>query len=480
MLYSYKEYLGGKMAGKMKKGFATYLLILFIALVASFMIWVTIMLFSPFKSYLGIQYFAYQTETYAYNETGAADDEKLDFSTLKEIKINCDYANVTVERYLNVDNHAIKFTNKTQGFANDAQDVSFFYEISFEDDAKNILNVDVHEPEGFLYLNKNLTISILVPADAEYALQNTKIDITNASGSINIGNRGELVTTGSNIIDINSLSIKTNSGKITLFPYVDKNFNDIFIKSNGKVEIKNDIVVSNNLEIYSDGGDLDFGAIDFQNSSAEAVLDLGNAKISATIIKGNINLAIKSGYVEFDKVEGNISSNNANAQMEAANIDIKEVTGVVSLPFANNSLIFIDTMKEGSEFYAKTTSGSIKINKAYGMVYAEATSGNVEVYTFFNDIQVKTKSGKINVTFDNSTIANELSFFTETGKINLNVKSNLAFVLAVYKPEGGLKEGNVFVEGVDNVTNPLTINGGTNKIVVYSNGEVNINLLDIA
>ena len=45
---------------KVKKGFAFYLMMLILILVAAFMVWVTIMMFSPGKDILGIKYYKYE------------------------------------------------------------------------------------------------------------------------------------------------------------------------------------------------------------------------------------------------------------------------------------------------------------------------------------------------------------------------------------------------------------------------------------
>jgi hypothetical protein len=56
--------------------------VLLIAIVAAFLICVTIMLFSPFKNILGFQYFIYNSNDYVYNVTNAEDKEVFDFSKI--------------------------------------------------------------------------------------------------------------------------------------------------------------------------------------------------------------------------------------------------------------------------------------------------------------------------------------------------------------------------------------------------------------
>lgn len=468
------------MAGKIKKGFTSYLVVLLIAIVAAFLLCITIMLFSPFKNILGFKYFVYSKEIPpVYNETGSTSG-MFDFANIQEINVNCSYASVIVERTKTVDSHAIKFTNLTSGFAKADQNTDFDYELSYEDASKTVLNISVHEPEGFLYFNKKVEIKILVPYQATYSLSNTKIDITNTSGNIYIGNNSEITNVGENEIDLNSLSVKTNSGKILIFPYIEQNIENLFLKSQkGEIEVKKDIIVSNQLNVYSNSGDVTFSQINYLNASDYVLLDLENSKFTASLIKGNVNLMLNSGNFDVDKIEGSVVSNNATKQMGNAKIVIGEVTGAVSLPFLNNTSIRVKEINSGSDFYAHSTKGNIIISKTNGKVYAETASGDIVVKTTGDDIDLKTQSGDINVVYDSVSIANQLDLASIKGKINMKVKSELAFTLSVLDTSERPRTNNVNISFIDGkFTNPLKINDGTQKVVVISNGQINISLIE--
>lgn len=469
------------MAGKIKKGFTTYLLVLVIALVAAFMICVTVMLFQPFKNVLGFQYFIYNSEDVVYNVTGGAEGEIFDFSTIEEIKVDCDYASVSVKRDDEIESHAVRITNKTKGFARENQDTSFAYELSYEDSSNKVLNIEVKEPEGFIFFGKQIEISVILPVSSTYALENTKIDVSTKSGSIKIGNDIQITTVGSNEIDANSLSLKTNSGKIFIYPFINTTFDELFISSNsGKVNVMTDITAQDNFDLYSKSSEIKLKNLDVKSEYAE--INIANSNLNAKTIKGNVNIAITSGYFDVDRVEGNVVCIDANAQMKSATINVGEVTGAVSLPFVNKSNVTIGKMGSGSEFYANATSGKIKIDETYGKVYVETTSGDVDVHTFANDIEIKTTSGDINVIYESTAIANQLDFITQRGKINLKVKSNLGYTLAVYDTDGKLRDNGVTIEGFeDKFVQPLPpINGGTEKIVIITDKSVNISLIETA
>lgn len=133
--------------GNVKKGFLTYLFILFLMVIAAFLVFVLIMVFQPFKNVLGYTYLKYSDDSYHYNVLEKT-DERLDFTTIKQINVNCDFAQVRVESSTKVDDVAIRIENNSRGFAHSDQKIDFSYNISFGE-SNNIINVDITEPEAF-------------------------------------------------------------------------------------------------------------------------------------------------------------------------------------------------------------------------------------------------------------------------------------------------------------------------------------------
>ena len=469
------------MAGKMKKGFASYLVVLLIALVAAFLICITVMLFSPFKNILGFKYFAYTKDdiTPVYNETGSSGNI-FDFEKIAEININCSYADVVIEKTRDVDNHAIKFVNLTSGFARANDNTDFTYELSFQDASNSILDINVHEPEGFLYFNKKVQIKVYVPYTASYILANTKINVTSTSGDVLIGNKTKVPNAEINSeIDLNAFSVKTTSGLVKIYDVIEPNFTEIFVKSNkGNVDLRKDITVSNKLEIYSTSGEVSFSNVTYSNKSSYALFDLSKSKFKANTITGSGNVMLSSGYFDVTKIDGSLISSNAAKQMKSAKLTIGEITGVVSLPFLNGSSITVNKIQSQADFYAHSTSGDIKVLETNGEVYAETTSGDITVNTSATDFDLKTTTGNVYVTYNASSIADQLDIETTKGSINMKVKSELAFNLAVYDTKNNLRNGGVNITFLqDKFTNPLKVNGGSKKLILISDGTINISLL---
>jgi len=156
------------MAGKVKKGFGTYLFILFLMLIAAFLIVLMVMIFSPFKKVAGFQYIFYDDEYYEYNVTGGSSDAIFDLSSLKEIKVNCNYAQVSLERSDEADKNMVKIINAANGFASAEADVDFSYKLYYEAGSDNsILCIDVHEAEASLFFSQRVEIAIVLPDDKD-------------------------------------------------------------------------------------------------------------------------------------------------------------------------------------------------------------------------------------------------------------------------------------------------------------------------
>ena len=156
--------------GKIKRGFATYLFILLMVFVAAFLIIIVVMIFSPFKNVLGFKYLSYNMSN---NIVQTSSEQDIDFSTINELYVNCNNANVVIQRDNNIDTDTIRIENTCKGFARSSDNTSFDYNITLSGASNDVLNIDVHEPEGFLFFDKTVTISILIPAKSSYNFENT-------------------------------------------------------------------------------------------------------------------------------------------------------------------------------------------------------------------------------------------------------------------------------------------------------------------
>jgi hypothetical protein len=283
-----------------------------------------------------------------------------------------------------------------------------------------------------------------------------------------------------NYVNLSDLSITTTSGGIIFNNYSGNDLNSLAINSSyGGLEAKVDLTVEENLEIYADSGRIRFKNLAVSSSTAISTLSINNVQFWANTLSTSVDLTLESGYFLIDEMVGDLSSNDSVKQMASAQINIKKINGNVSLPFANNSQVTISEVASGNQIYVHSTSGSVTIEKCSGKTFVQTTSGNVNIETSYSQTEVATESGNINVIYSSASIGNGLEFTSNSGNVNLTINPALAFILAVYGTNGELRPvGAVTIDWLgDNITNPITINEGTNTIKVITDKNVTINLI---
>ena len=475
---------------KVKKGFASYLLILFILIIAAFLGCVVAMLVSPFTNVLGMHYYYYN---YNKNFEKTDDNKDWDINILKEINISSNTANIDIKRDPNVDKMIINFVNKSKGFAKSSEDTNFSHTIEFEDEEQTILNISVDEPYGFLNLEDYVTINILLPVVSSYDFNNVEINVNTKYGNVYIGNNETLVTDlGNSKFDtsIKDLNITMQKGNIKFFENSENTFENLNINiDDGRVISQKEIKFTNELNIYSNCARFDLQDItyDYQefNELMHINLNLEDAIFYVGKIVGNTNLNMQGGYFIADSIKGSINSNSAISQMKDGKIEINLVDGNVSLPYANKSNITIKEMTLDSQAYIHSTSGKITIEKLNGKAWLETTSGNVDVHTYNDDIEIITTSGKINLIYDCDTINNGVILKSNSGKITTFVKSNLSCVMKFHDKDGiyydddnGPSKVNLILHDIG-FANPAIINDGTDdkSMLFYSDGKITVDLI---
>ncbi len=470
--------------GGVKKGFATYLFILLLIIVAAFLVVIVVMLFSPFKNVLGFQYMIYNIDGDPIYRT--ASDETIIYENIDEININCGYANVVVERSLEVDRDAVKVENRCKGFASSSDNTDFSVDIYFSNGDSSVLNIDVIEPEGFLFFDKEITISILVPAKASYSLSNTAINIENTSGNIVIGNATALSNNADETgnlshINVNSLNLRTDSGQISLNRYLEDTLNDVFIKSNSGRVISyiSDINISNSFELHTSSSYIKFANIAYTNVDGEGmVLDLNNGEFQANTLSGYVILNMNSGYLDVAKLQGSLNANDSVVQMNKATLSIDEVEGDISLPFANKSIISVGEMSLGSQIYVRGTESDVNVQALRGKAFIETTSGDVSIHSYADDLDIKTDGGNIDIVYESPALNNQLNITSQSGDVNLSVLDSLAFALYAYDANGN-DSTNIDVQWqADVFSNPLVVNNGSKYINVKTNGFINVSIIE--
>ncbi len=473
-------------SGNVKKGFATYLLILFIAVIAAFFIIVTVMFFSPFKGILGFKYFVYTDSIKPITSIKSGTSEiDIDYSKIDEVVIDCNYADVSIEKSSKVDNGQIYIENKTSGFAREDQDTDFDYNISFTDEEHRKIKIEIKEPEGFLYFNKNIKVVLMTTKfKTDSSFENVKIDVNSTNGKTYVGSNSDNSELD---ISIGSLSIKNTNGSVYIFDRT-KSIENLFIKTNkGYIESRGQTKI-NNLNIHASKSRIEYSSLNLDN----ATIDIGNSDFTAQslTINNTANLLINNGYFTVNSLTGNITSNSMVKDMGSAEINIKNLNGNLVIPNANKSKINLDKTSLSSQIYIRGKGSNVNINELKNLALIETTSGNVKVNVVSDsgnqpEVNIKTTSGNINLDYDSSYLQrNSLQLSTSSGDIDLKMRNTMAFTLNVYKDLANNYAGtfrnskNISVESFDgDFAIPLNLNGGGTPVDIISNGHISLSFI---
>ena len=84
--------------------------------------------------------------------------------------------------------------------------------------------------------------------------------------------------------------------------------------------------------------------------------------------------------------------------------------------------------------------------------------------------------GDINIDFAGDVIANQIDIITKSGKIDFNVKSDLAFTLEMYYTNEQLRtHDNVSIVWLEELNqNPLKVLGGGKVVKMISDSAINV------
>ncbi len=490
---------------KVKKGFAFYLMMFILILVAAFMIIVTIMLFSPQKSILGFKYFSFSDSEQIVK---TADEKDINFSTLSTIQINSNSATVNILKS-NVEKDTIEIVNKCIGFAKADQNTQFSREIELKD---GVLKINVVEPEGFLFFSQDFQINILVPAETgvgsnkttnPYQLSNVKFVVTTQSGDVNIGSStsDKQESSAYNTITPKNIAIKTEAGNIKLNKYCEGKFNTLsLVTEAGAISSDVEINISSpsQSKIATSNGRIALSAINTTNSNWTPVknldlnLNLGNGSFIADKIDGSLSLVVANGSLSVKEITGDFSANNTKDSIGSPKINLNTVGGDVSVPFGNNAEITIGEVKGYTNI--DLNGGKVDIGGTKGLSqksWISSKSGNINAVVADTIAGVshtfESVSGSINVNYLAPIISTN-TIKSQTGNINFNIKSGYKFMLEVRSNNGEYIQtlsDKVSFEFIDakEYKMPFGVHdyqGRTNYVLLQTDGQIRGKLMSIA
>lgn len=501
--------------GSIRKGFFFYFGLFVLLLVTAFLICLVIMMFNPGKNVLGMTYFngkkSYSVESTTAEQKG---DSKLtiDYATLTDIEINCDYADITVQRNKEYRDDGIFIRNYAKGFSTSKKYSPFEYKAKLEGTK---LIITLEEPDGFIYFSKDIEVVINDDSRTEgkFNFENINLKV-NAKGGSTIY-LGGTTNHEEKEFSMKSIDLSTKSGRITL----GKRFNPSLVTGKTSDGI-------NGIKLYSRSGrietakEINWGTKVVKGLRTSANVSLGTYKgrINFGVVdlgsSGNLELKCKKGAVAIDHVVAtkinvaNCVNGNYKFKTISCDVEFLEVADTIISPIitiddlaGNFSLLSqvkksapVVKIKKAQKNVAVTADkGSVTISNAMGQVDLNSSASmgvNVTVNKEnTNNIRIENGSGKVKLKFLGA-VSRDARILTTKSEVSVSFTKDANFTAECHKGDRSTKPASskdVIVKlgksGVkydyNKTSGLLTFEGstGSGKVVVHTNNEMTFSLV---
>ena len=380
-----------------RKGFFFYFGLFILLLFAGFMICLVTMMFNPGKTVLWMKYF---TDNKEYTVEKTSSNENIDYSSLKEIVVKCDFADVVVQCNKEYTKTGIIIYNNAKCFGT-KKSKDFSYNVT---KAGDVLTVEVQEPEGFLYFSKNIKVIINSATDWHF---NSDLKLTvNATGNSDIFLGGGSLK-NEKPIKLKTADLKTEKGKIIFRNTCDTQALEGGLTAesvSGEIKLEGLTVlgVPNDVTLKTTSGRIDISNVVLPS---EKVLNIENEKGAvsfSSVTAKKININCRQGNFYFKTVHADISFGEAIDKIISPNVVVGDLDGSFVL--------------SGTE---ANISPEILISKITGTLAVNGDKGKVTVYEARGDIQIESgNSLSVDVKLA-ASVTREVSIITKKGTVNL-------------------------------------------------------------
>ncbi|MDD3231784.1 MAG: DUF4097 family beta strand repeat-containing protein [Clostridia bacterium] len=446
-----------------KSGLKVFIFLL-IAIIGSIILGIgAFLILSPGSEIFGISYNCNIDKTTVSKLQVYGTEVDINISQYNKVVIETKDAKVKVAR--GYDNAAVtnfEIDKSSYGFYYVGDKVDYTYNIYSSGDT---LFFKLNEPE-YSFLKLRAQTELILNINANQQLQeNLSFDIITQNGGIEIGGATSLTEATTYPINLNNISIQTESGVIT---FNDTAFvkNDIDLEnSSGTVLFKSELN-SNNVNIKSNNVNVnsnDLNVINLNIESTKSDIKIGN-------VSGNVYLDVTAGIFNFKQIYGNFISSE---KIDSARILIEKVDGNVQI--CNNQGRFtVDIKDANGEINILTDAGNVKIGNIRKQATIETRTANVDVTVAQNNknrVMVETKNGSVKADFKSILEGHEIT--TERGRIEmrcsiqcafyLNANSDNGYINTVWK--GERTKGKKIINSSIGSENPNSMN----KLTLFSN-----------
>lgn len=280
-----------------------------------------------------------------------------------------------------------------------------------------IKNGDLHFgftklPEGLLFSRNSCELNLVIYKSL-ITWHSKTVTIKTTLGEVILGgpNMGRLAT---ETVELNSVSVETESGNITMTEKFTLNGGPLNLKTDsGTINFRSNLSASN-IVIESEKGNL------FTTAGKTLTGNLttkGNIpQFAFETIIGNVTMDTSSGMWQAKKIVGNVSCTNKVTHTDMA---IAEISGTFFAEFAETSNITL--AKVSGEIRIISQSGRIEIDDSLGFIDIDTTTGNVILTKVKSEIEVTTTTGNITITYaEGLSACDAANLLTQRGKIVVN------------------------------------------------------------
>ncbi len=508
--------------GSIRKGFFFYFGLFVLLLVSVFLICLVIMMFNPGKTVLWMKYFSGKqeigvTHTTPVTEGGATID--IDYSSLKEIEVNCEYAKVTVQRNKEYKDDFVVIRNYAKGFSGAKKYSPFNYKVSLQGTK---LVVDIDEPNGFIYFSKDIEVIINDCTTVD------KINLNNIALKVNAKGSGDIYLGGTTnkdevAVGLRSVDVSTSKGTITL----GRKFNSDSITSaidankdednygirlytgSGSIKAVNTIVhgaksgngirqTQQNVSVGTRKGRINLGIIDLGSKTLEVkckkgTIAVGNIYAGAVQVNDCVN-----GNYKFDTVSCDVTFWGTTDTIISPIIRINDLGGEFRLLSTGKKDAPVVNIKNAQKKVAVTAAkGSVTVSNAKGEVDINSNASMAVKVAIDKDnsniINIENEKGSIRLKFL-GVVSRSARIVTNTSSLNIDFTKDASFAANCYNKDTSnalpiskiiIKLGSSKVDYkdyYDEKNGIATFTGTTAKgdITINTNSSINFNLVSAA
>ena len=414
-----------------RKGFFFYFGLFVLLCIAVFLFCLVIMMFNPGHTVLWMQYFTGNSVTQVKQLTES--NANINYETIQEITVNCDYANVIVqanEEYTT--GKGVYIVNRAKGFTIAKGAKKFDYSISQNGSE---LVIDVTEPTGFLFFSKK--IDVIINCYQNWTFGNLKLNV-NATGAADVYFGSDGIKNDKQVT-LGNVDVETEKGNIYITKNAVLNGTTTLSSNSGRIRsLVDSVVIGGETKLKTKTGRININTINVGANNIEITNTKGSVWIDNVHANTVYAVCVQGNFV-FGRVDGNLDFSRSKDKIVSPSINADEITGAFILVSGNEDRHVSPeayVKKVGGMLQVAATKGKITVLEANGSMDIESTGNFSEDITVgeynISTIAIINKSGAIKLTFLGS-VGSDVTLKNESAKTYVNFTTAAKFTAVAKK-----------------------------------------------